>query len=60
MHFFPQLDLPFDQLTTLHFHHSLDVFYTAAILPRCQNLLDLYSFDSGLRGHLFRFWKDSK
>ncbi|KAF8175412.1 hypothetical protein K438DRAFT_1771036 [Mycena galopus ATCC 62051] len=48
IHFLPQVDLPLEQLTTLHFHHSLDVAQTLAILRCCRNLLDLCSLNLGI------------
>ncbi|KAJ7342705.1 hypothetical protein DFH08DRAFT_962757 [Mycena albidolilacea] len=40
--FLPQLDLPFEQLTTLHFYLSFNTTQAVGILRRCQNLLDLF------------------
>ncbi|KAJ7861811.1 hypothetical protein B0H14DRAFT_3615948 [Mycena olivaceomarginata] len=43
----PNANLPFEQLTTLHFHYSPDILHTVAILQRSPNLLDLYWLDTG-------------
>ncbi|KAF7348114.1 F-box domain-containing protein [Mycena sanguinolenta] len=48
IHFLPQFNLPLEQLTSLHFHHSLGVAQTVAILQRCPNLLELSSLNLGI------------
>ncbi|KAJ7342732.1 hypothetical protein DFH08DRAFT_1081817 [Mycena albidolilacea] len=40
--FLPQLDLPFEQLTTLHSSLSFNATQAVGILRRCPNLLDLF------------------
>ncbi|KAF7370130.1 hypothetical protein MSAN_00643200 [Mycena sanguinolenta] len=48
IHFLPQVDLPLEQLTSLHFQHSLGVAQTVAILQCCPNLLDLCALNLGI------------
>ncbi|KAJ7256879.1 hypothetical protein B0H12DRAFT_1232779 [Mycena haematopus] len=48
IHFLPQIDLHLAQLTTLHFHASLGVPQTVAILRRCPRLRDLSCLNLGV------------